>query len=323
MSDGGGEQGDVGPAEAEESAPLLGRLLDRGAWRLKVAGVEKPRRDARLLAGHVLGLSPGAVLLADDRLVSPEEALALEAVIARRETREPVSRILGHRGFWRFDLALGADTLDPRPDTETLVEAGLAVLEGGGGRILDLGTGSGCVLLALLADRPGAIGLGIDIAPGAARVALRNARTLGLERRALFAVGDWAAAVAGPFDLVVSNPPYIPSADIAALEPEVARFDPPRALDGGADGLDPYRILAAQVPALLAPAGVLAVEFGQGQARDVARLLEAGGLCPYEIKKDLAGEERCLLARRQASGPLPPVRIDAKPSAPVNGPIKA
>jgi release factor glutamine methyltransferase len=284
--------------------PRLDATLAAAAARLRDAGVEDPRRDARLLAARVLDLAPGAVLTRGDRILSVAEAQSLEALVARRIGREPVSRILGRRGFWTLDLALGPDTLDPRPDTEILVELALAALPDreAPARVLDLGTGTGCILLALLSERSQATGLGVDIAPGALAVARDNARALGLDDRVTFQEGNWAAGLTGPFDLVVSNPPYIPAGDLDGLEPEVTRFDPRRALDGGPDGLDPYRILARECPPLLAGGGALAVEFGQGQEDDVAAILTAGGLAMVERRRDLAGIVRCSLHR------LPPLR---------------
>ncbi len=297
--------------DAAEGDPITGgqRLdaaLHAATVLLRRAGIaETPRLDARLLAASVLDCVPGALLTRGDRLLSAGEAEALARLVARRAAREPVSRILSRRGFWTFELDLGPETLDPRPDTEVLVQAALdavADLERIRGRplerLVDLGTGTGCVLLALLTECPSAVGVGVDISPGAAAVALRNARTLGLAERALICVGDWMAAVAGPVDLVVSNPPYIPAGEIPGLEPEVSRFDPWRALDGGADGLDIYRHLAREIPPKLTSGGVLAVEIGAGQGDDVKRILAKGGLCLYDQRQDLTGEERCIVARK-------------------------
>ncbi|CCG08301.1 peptide chain release factor N(5)-glutamine methyltransferase [Pararhodospirillum photometricum] len=271
------------------------------ARRLAEAGLDDARREARVLAAVGLGLAPGAVLTQGERVLSAEETAPLAAMLARRVAREPLSRIVGRRGFWTLELALSPDTLDPRPDTETLVQAGLDLLPppapGKTPCLLDLGTGSGCVLLALLSERPDALGVGVDIAPGAAATAQANARALGLADRVLVVVGDWLTALRGPFDLIVSNPPYIPSADIAGLEPEVRCFDPWRALDGGPDGLAPYRLLAREAPARLTPGGALAVEVGQGQDADVAALLAAAGWREIGVKQDLAGVGRCVVAR--------------------------
>ncbi|MCF8481922.1 MAG: peptide chain release factor N(5)-glutamine methyltransferase [Rhodospirillum sp.] len=287
-----------------DGSPLrFGDWLADVTARLRAAGVEDPRRDARLLAAHGLGVSAGSLLTAGDRILSGEDQVVLEGLAARRAGREPVSRILGRRGFWTLDLALGPETLDPRPDTEILVELALDALPPGDGavRILDLGTGTGCILLALLTERPEAMGVGVDIAPGAVTVARDNARTLGLEDRVAFLEGNWTDGLDGVFDLVVSNPPYIPIGDLDGLEPEVIGFDPRRALDGGRDGLDPYRALARGVPRLLRPGGRLAVEFGQGQAADVARILGTKGFDCLETRRDLGDLERCSLHRKGGS----------------------
>ena len=267
--------------------------------RLAEAGIPEARLDARLLLQHRLGLRREDVFLQADRPLTAEEAAGYEALLARRLAREPVSRILGEREFWSLPFRLSPDTLDPRPDTETLVEAVLdrVPVRVAPLRLLDLGTGSGCILLALLHELPNAAGLGVDRAPGAARTARENAGRLGLAGRAGFAVSDWATAVRGPFDIVVSNPPYIPAADIAALAPEVRRHDPALALAGGADGLDPYRLLAREMPRLLRAGGTAAFEVGIGQDRDVAALLAASGLEVLEVRRDLGGIGRCVVAR--------------------------
>lgn len=300
------------------SSPSLGSLLTQAARRLRLGpeGIS-PRREARALVEAVLGLASGTLTPADDaedpsgrssRVPIPDGASEqLADLVTRRLAGEPLSRILGWREFWSLTLALSPDTLDPRPDTETLVDAGLDALAAVGDgfgrplRLLDLGTGTGCVLLALLTERPEAIGLGVDIAPGAVITARANARALGLEGRALFVVGDWTAAVRGPFDLVVSNPPYIPTGDLAGLDRAVRAHDPRRALDGGPDGLAAYRRLAAGVPPVLAPGAALAVEVGIGQAEAVATLFAAAGLTVEAIRPDLAGIPRCVTARRPLS----------------------
>lgn len=230
--------------------------------------------------------------------VAPATAEAFRARIARRADREPVSRILGRRGFWRHEFLVGPETLDPRPDTETVVEVALEAMPGPQGpyRVLDLGTGTGCILLSILGDRPKATGLGIDISAGAVAVAAENARRLGLADRARFARGDWATAVDGTFDVIVSNPPYIPDAEVPGLEPEVSRHDPHTALKGGPDGLSPYRILAREARRLLSASGSLIVEVGAGQANDVATLFEAARLRVTDVRRDLAGIARCVRA---------------------------
>ncbi|AWK86215.1 peptide chain release factor N(5)-glutamine methyltransferase [Azospirillum thermophilum] len=276
------------------------RALRRSAeQRLRDAGVETPELDARLLIEHGLGLTREEVVLNPERSVSELDAARVRALVERRAAREPVGRIVGQRAFWTIELALTPDTLEPRPDTETVVEAVLALLPDRKAplRLLDLGTGTGCILLALLAELPNATGLGIDVSPGAAKAAARNAALNGLAERAVFRTGDWGAGLTGRFDVVVSNPPYIPSADIAGLQPEVRDHDPLRALDGGPDGLEPYRIIARQLPGLLAPGGIAALEVGQGQAGEVARLLATSGLCEISVLRDLGGVERCVRGR--------------------------
>jgi len=205
-----------------------------------------------------------------------------------------MSSILGRREFWSLDFVVTPDTLAPRPDSETLIEAVLAALPDRSAplSLVDFGTGTGCLLLTLLSELPNAEGIGIDISRPALAIAGGNAKRLGLADRCRFLCSDWSAALEGRFDLIISNPPYIPSGDIAGLEPEVARFEPLSALDGGADGLDAYRALAAQIPPLLKPGGIGAFEVGAGQAPQVAALLAEAGLTPRGIHRDLGGIER-------------------------------
>jgi release factor glutamine methyltransferase len=210
---------------------------------------------------------------------------------------EPVSRILGAREFWGLTLEISPATLDPRPDTETLVEAALRLRrEGQAVRVLDLGTGSGSILLALLSAWPEATGVGVDIVPEAVAVAARNAERHGLADRARFQIGDWGIGLDGPFDVVVSNPPYITDAEMAVLAPEVANFDPARALRGGADGLAAYRAIASQLKSLIAADGVVLFEVGQGQAESVAAILTDHGFCQAAYAHDLAGVARVVSA---------------------------
>lgn len=280
--------------------PTLRALRRAAEERLAAAGVDTPGLDARLLIGHALGLSREDLLVRGDEAVPPDAAMRANALVERRAAREPVGRILGERAFWTLDLSLSPATLEPRPDTETIVECVLDALpdRSAAVRILDLGTGTGCILLALLAELPNATGLGIDISEQAVATAAGNAARNGLAGRAEFRTGVWGAGISERFDAVVSNPPYIPSADIAALDPEVREHDPRRALDGGADGLDAYRAIAAELPGLLKDGGMAALEIGQGQAGDVGRLLESAGLRVAEIRPDLSGIERCIRAAK-------------------------
>ena len=281
----------------------IGALLGEAAVRLKAAGIEAPLREARLLLGHAAALPQSTLIGWPERAVDAESAGRFETLLARRLAHEPVSRILGRREFWSLDFAVTADTLDPRPDTETLVEAVLAQLPDRRAplRLADFGTGSGCILLALLSELPNAWGIGLDRSESAAGIAKANAAVLGLAQRAAFAVGDWGAALTGSVDLVVSNPPYIPSATIARLDPEVRHYDPHAALDGGADGLDAYRRLLPDAARLLCPGGIAALEIGVGQAAGVVSLCQEVGLQTLAIRADLAGIERVVLARKVAT----------------------
>ncbi len=256
-------------------------MLTAATETLRQAGIDDPAREARLLFAHA------------------PEAAEFARLVARRVRREPLALITGRRGFWTLDLAVSADTLIPRPDSETLVEAALAAFAEPDARlaVLDLGTGTGCLLLAVLAERPCAWGVGVDRVPGAVRLAAANARAHGLAARSAFVVADWAAPLAGRFDLVLANPPYIPVGEIAGLMPEVALYEPASALDGGADGLAAYRVLAGSLPGLLAPGGLAVLELGAGQAGAVGGLMRAGGLDVQGVRADLQGHGRAMLLR--------------------------
>ena len=276
-----------------------GEALREAAGRLRDAGIEAAETAARALAAEAFAMSPTR-LLSEARAEAPAcQAKRFEGLVARRLAGEPVDRILGRREFWGFDLRLSPDTLSPRADTETAVEASLAALRDvEAPRILDLGTGSGCILLALLAERPDAAGVGVDRALGAAAAAQANAQALGLAARAAFMVGDWTAALSVRFDLVVSNPPYIETAAIAGLDREVRAHDPLLALDGGADGLDAYRAILAQVAAVLAPGGAIVLELGAGQSGAVAQIALGNGLIVEVEARDLSGTIRVLTLRQ-------------------------
>jgi len=284
-----------GPMRADQT---IATALDGAALRLGGAGVEKPRRDARLLLAEALGDGAALITGHPERQLDTAEADRFAALIQRRTAREPVSRILGRREFWSLNLRVTPDVLDPRPDSETLVEAVLARIEdrNAGLQLLDLGTGSGCLLLALLSELPRAMGLGVDISPSALAVAWNNARILGLSSRAEFRRGNWAQELAGSWQVIVSNPPYIMESAIADLAPEVARYDPGVALSGGADGLAAYRSLVPQAARVLAPGGILAIEVGEGQAGEVEELLGAADLIDICRARDLTGTDRCVLA---------------------------
>ncbi len=285
-------------------ADTLGSMLAEAAAVLRMGGIDEPRRRARRLLAGLLELSPSELVSHPEREIEAMEGMRLRGSLARMVRGEPLSRILGWREFWGLRFALSADTLDPRPESETIVEAVLARI---GERsapltILDLGTGTGCLLLALLSEFPSACGIGIDLSAGAAATARRNAEALGLGHRARFAVGSWGSALSGRFSAIVANPPYIARAALAGLPPEVARYDPRAALDGGEDGLAAYRQIAQEAPERLAGGGIVAAEVGFGQATAVAEIFAAAGLLIDGIERDLAGVERCVVARRGESG---------------------
>jgi release factor glutamine methyltransferase len=272
--------------------------------RFKSAAIDSAEIDARMLVGAVLGLDLTGMITAADRIVSSGESLRLEEFARRRLAGEPVARLLGHKEFWGLPLQLSAATLVPRPDTETVVELALELVRAGGAldrppRIADLGTGSGAILLALLSELRQAQGVGTDISAEALQTAHANAARAGLADRATFMACDYATGLTGPFDLIVSNPPYIRSADIAGLAAEVRDHDPRAALDGGADGLDAYRRLIPQAADLLAPGGVVVAEAGQSQSQDIEALMNAVGLTPAGAPKaDLAGIQRAVGGRK-------------------------
>lgn len=287
-------------APVRDARTTVGAALAAAISALALAGIEAPRREARLLLAAVLGVDSGAIIGNPDRALSAIEHGQFSALVTRRAAHEPMARLLGYREFWSLNFALSPATLVPRPDSETVIEAVLATVGERSAplRLLDFGTGSGCLLLALLSELPMASGIGVDLAPDAALTARRNASGLGLGARADFVAGDWATAIVGKFDVIVFNPPYIPSGTIALLAPEVAHHDPRRALDGGPDGLDCYRVLAPETARLLRKGGFAAFELGAGQAQPVLALMRDVGLTIIAIRRDLAGIERCLVARR-------------------------
>jgi release factor glutamine methyltransferase len=264
------------------------------------AAVDSAELDARILTGAVLGLDLTGMIAAAGRRLSDDEAARLETYASRRSAGEPVARIVGMKEFWGLKLRLSPETLVPRPDTETVVEAALEVLRvrsrsDGPLRLADLGTGSGAILLALLSELPRAFGVGTDTSEAALHTARENARQPALLSRTAFVACDYGAALAGPFDLIVSNPPYIRSDAIAVLDAAVRDHDPRLALDGGADGLDAYRAIIPDATRLLAPGGALVVEVGHGQSAEVIRLMTRAGLLPAgPPKADLAGIDRAV-----------------------------
>ncbi|WP_371260493.1 peptide chain release factor N(5)-glutamine methyltransferase [Bradyrhizobium sp. Ec3.3] len=274
------------------------------AARLRSAAIDEAEIEARLLVGAVLGLDLTGLITQASRPLTPTEAAQLERYAQRRLVGEPVARILGTREFWGLTLQLSDATLVPRPDTETVVELALEIfrerpVSGRPPRIADIGVGSGAILLALLHEIPDAFGVGTDVSLTALGTAKANATALGLADRSAFIACYYAAALAGPFDLIVSNPPYIPSGDIANLSVEVRDYDPRLALDGGKDGFDAYRALIPQAAELLAPGGALVVEAGQGQARGIETLMAAAALeVDRPPKADLAGVLRAVSARK-------------------------
>jgi release factor glutamine methyltransferase len=291
-------------AERHQSALSIEAARRSLASKFRRHGLGSPELDARLIIGHALALDHTALAAAAQRVLATEEAATIDALATRRLAHEPVARILGRKEFWGLSFKLNSRTFLPRPETETVVAAALAALacDNPGSRALriaDLGTGSGALLLAILSELGrDAFGLGTDISPAALDCARDNAAAQ--RARASFIACDYAAAVKAPIDLLVSNPPYIPRQEIATLEPEVRAFDPRLALDGGRDGLDGYRAIAADARRLLAPDGILVVELGFGQAAAVTSLFTAAGLAPSAPRHDLSGTPRALVAR-----PLP------------------
>jgi release factor glutamine methyltransferase len=278
-------------------------LLRGAAARLAEAGVPEPGRDARRLLRWASGLAPADFATALGEPPGPAEAERFRAAVEARAARRPVSQITGLRRFWGREFRVTPEVLDPRPETEALVAA---ALEEPFSRVLDLGTGSGCILLTLLAERQEATGLGTDAGAAALAVARENAERLGLGARAEFREADWLDGVAGRFDLVVSNPPYVAEAEMAALAPEVRLHEPRAALTPGGDGLDAYRRIAAGLPRVLAPGARVLLETGPAQGPAVARLLARAGLLPGPIRADLDGRPRVVTAREPgffAAGP--------------------
>lgn len=274
----------------------LGDAIGEAARRLRDADIATARLDARMLVGHVVGMAPGLILGRDDYRPSAVELDRIEALVARRTAREPISHILGEREFWSLTFQVDSAVLVPRPESESLVEAALEFCASRDGplRILDLGTGSGCLLLALLTEFSNAEGVGVDVSNLALAVASANAQSLGLGQRVHFFEGDWCDGVSGSFDIVVCNPPYIPDGAIDDLDPEVAAFEPRLALAGGKDGLAAYRRIAPELTRVLVRDGMAFFEVGAGGAVDVAAVFQNAGLQIVDIRPDLADIPRCV-----------------------------
>jgi len=288
---------------ALDPRPSIARARRAVAQLFRREGLATPELDARLLVAHALGLDHAGLAAQSARTLTEAEGDAIAALAARRRAREPVARIIGVKEFWGLDFKLNAATLVPRPETETVVEAALDVVDRSHGRgralrVADLGTGSGALLLALLSELPLARGFGTDLSPEALGCARDNAVALGLAARASFLACDFGSALEGPFDIVVSNPPYVARDDIASLAPEVRVFDPRLALDGGPDGLDAYRTITMTARKLLSPESVLVLELGIGQLGAIERLLPAAGLVAIGgPRHDLLGIARALVVK--------------------------
>lgn len=274
------------------------------AWRaardrLIAAGIDSPVLDARMLLGQAASVTREVMLTDPYRELSEAQQDALEALLQRREAREPISHILGIKPFWTLEFSVGPDVLTPRPETEFLIQAALEGLPKDAlGEVLDLGTGSGAIVLTLLHERPGLTGIGLDCSAAALRIAAANAEALGLAQRCQWLQGDWCDAPIRPFRRILANPPYIASGEIDGLEPEVARFEPRLALDGGDDGLEAYRAIAPLLAQRLADDGQVLLEVGAGQAQAVQVLLVEAGLEVSEVRRDLGGQARVVIAKK-------------------------
>lgn len=284
-------------------------LLKRATVALTDGGVESASREARLLLQYAAAIPISTQIAFAERKIDDEAVTAFEAVLARRLRREPLSHILGYREFWSLQFQVTADTLDPRPDSETLIQSVLREIQQrewlcreSEVKLIDFGTGSGCLILALLSELPKAEGLGVDLNPGAVAVASANATRLKLSSRVRFQKGNWDHDLGSremeAFDIVISNPPYIPTADIADLQPEVAKFEPRLALDGGEDGLTAYRSLALAIQRVMKPDGFAAIEIGLGQRVDVVAIMRESGLRHHSTVRDLQDHERVLIFRK-------------------------
>lgn len=291
-------------ATTTDNSVTLGTLMTEAVAALRDAGIENARMDARILLSDAAGVDSSRIAAWPEDTVTMDKAKTFRNMVARRLKHEPVSRILGQRDFWRHSFRLSPETLDPRPDSETIVELALDWLEDANApTVLDFGTGTGCLLLSIIGDLQNASGLGVDISEGAVTCARENANRLGLADQVEFRVSDWDSAITdaerkGRFDLIVSNPPYITQADMEKLSPEVRQYDPRLALTDEGDGLGAYRILSQAAFSLVKPAGFVIFEIGQGQEKDVSRLLVEAGFVGIEYREDLGGIVRCVAAKK-------------------------
>jgi release factor glutamine methyltransferase len=286
-------------------APTIGALLTAAQARLKSAGVDTPRLDAILLLAEANAMSEDHIRGRPEAPLAPEAAASFEAMLQRRLRREPVSKIIGRREFWSLEFRTSSDVLDPRADSETLVAGVLAAIPDRAAslRLVDFGTGSGCLLLSLLHELPNATGVAIDVSPPALAIARDNADRLGMSSRCIFRLGSWGRGIEGTFDILISNPPYIESGVVPGLEPEVADYDPLLALDGGADGLDAYRALLPDMARLAVKDAFAALEVGMRQDVAVSRLLADSGFGEIAVLPDLSGIGRVVTGRKSLQIP--------------------
>jgi release factor glutamine methyltransferase len=277
-------------------------LLTIGAKRLAAAGIENPRAEARILLAHARGGEPADIFSVQRGRAGSDEAAAFDKFITRREKREPIAYIIGVREFWSLEFEVGAGVLIPRPETETLIEEATKIFadKAGALSVLDIGTGSGCLLAAFLKEYPNAQGLGIDASPDALFWARRNLARHGLPTRGRLLQGQWTDGLTETFDIIFCNPPYIETVAIDVLDPDVSRHEPRSALDGGADGTEAYRAVAPQIATHLKQAGTAFVELGAGQVAAVRGIFSAAGLETIKVASDLSGSDRCLVARKAA-----------------------
>ncbi len=287
------DQAEAPTSRAQAIAQVAAYLAGNGV------PADEAREDAGVLLRAAAGITRLELAMSPHAPLSAEESDHLSHLVARRAAREPVSRILGERGFWTLDLLVAANVLDPRPDTETLIETVLALVDNRDAplSILDLGAGSGAILCALLSELPSSRGVAVDLSPDACAATVANLTRCGLLERAVVVRGRWGQSLAGGFDVVVSNPPYVRAGHIPTLEPEVRLYDPTLALDGGADGLDCYREIIADLPRLTKPHGFVAFEVGYDQAASVASLLGARGFAIARVGRDAGGRERVVAGR--------------------------